>query len=109
MYLWQDKNLRVSEFVKELDKLPTEVPVTVVMVQCYSGGFANIIFNEGDANKGLTNHTEPASAQPYTHDWLLVVHQISMKRTTGSIVRTSGKHSSERHVWEKSQKARLRR
>ncbi|MEL0118861.1 MAG: hypothetical protein VXB01_07970 [Opitutae bacterium] len=57
MYLWQDKNLRVSEFVKELDKLPTEVPVTVVMVQCYSGGFANIIFNEGDANKGLTNHT----------------------------------------------------
>ena len=27
------------------------------MVQCYSGGFANIIFNEGDADKGLTDHT----------------------------------------------------
>ncbi len=57
MYLWQDKNLRVSEFVQELDKLPAEVPVTVVMVQCYSGGFANIIFKEGDAAKGLADHT----------------------------------------------------
>ncbi len=104
MYLWQDKNLRVSEFVKELDKLPTEVPVTVVMVQCYSGGFANIIFNEGDADKGLTDHTR-AGFCATIHDWLLVVHQTSMKRTTGSIVRTSGKPSSERHVWEKKSKS----
>lgn len=56
MYLWQDKNMRVSELVEELDKLSPEVPVTLVMVQCYSGGFANIIFKEGDATKGLADH-----------------------------------------------------
>ena len=57
MYLWQDKNFRVAEFVKELDKLDKALPVTIVMVQCYSGGFANIIFKEGDTSKGLSDHT----------------------------------------------------
>ena len=57
MYLWQDRNFRVAEFVKELDKLNKDVPVTIVMVQCYSGGFANLIFKEGDTSKGLSDHT----------------------------------------------------
>jgi len=57
MYLWQDTNLRVNQFVTELDKLPKELPVTMVMVQCYSGGFSNIIFKEGDPKKGLSDHT----------------------------------------------------
>ena len=56
MYLWQDANFRVNQFVTALDKLPRELPVTMVMVQCYSGGFANIIFNEGDPKKGLSDH-----------------------------------------------------
>ena len=57
MYLWQDKNFRVAEFVKELDKVDKDVPVTMVMVQCYSGGFSHVIFKEGDATKGLSGHT----------------------------------------------------
>ena len=56
MYLWQDVNFRVNQFVAELDKLPEDLPVTMVMVQCYSGGFANIIFKEGDPKKGLSDH-----------------------------------------------------
>ena len=56
MYLWQDTNFRVNQFVTELDKLPKELPVTMVMVQCYSGGFSNIIFKEGDPKKGLSDH-----------------------------------------------------
>ena len=57
MYLWQHENLKVDQFVEELDKLPTGLPVTMVMVQCYSGGFSHVIFKEGDASKGLSDHT----------------------------------------------------
>jgi hypothetical protein len=56
MYLWQNDSLRVNELVAELDKIPPEVPVTLVMVQCFSGGFSNIIFKEGDPEKGLSAH-----------------------------------------------------
>ena len=44
----------MKDFVARLDKLDPQVRVVLVMVQCYSGGFANCIFNEGDAKKGVT-------------------------------------------------------
>lgn len=56
MYLWMHDDFRVDGFVEELDKLPPELPVTMVMVQCYSGGFSNVIFKEGDPAKGLSDH-----------------------------------------------------
>jgi hypothetical protein len=56
MYLWNQSSMPVSELVKRLDKLPTQTPVVMVMVQCYSGGFANVIFKEGDPKKGLADH-----------------------------------------------------
>ena len=43
----------MTELTRHLDKVPAEVPVVVVMVQCYSGGFANLIFRQGDPLKGL--------------------------------------------------------
>lgn len=52
----QPGELRVKQFVAELDKLGPDVDVTLVMVQCYSGGFANVIYNEGDPAKGFSPH-----------------------------------------------------
>ena len=52
-YLWNNYKFRVSEFTKKLDSLPSDQTFILVMVQCYSGGFANYIFREGDSKKGL--------------------------------------------------------
>ncbi|MFT5498372.1 MAG: hypothetical protein ACI9TH_003784 [Kiritimatiellia bacterium] len=56
LYLWENKTIRVKDFCKMLDKLPVDNPVMVLMVQCYSGGFANLIFKEGNPDKGLVDH-----------------------------------------------------
>lgn len=56
LYLWPNHNMRMQPFTAELDKLNPDTPVVMVMVQCYSGGFANVIFNEGDPKKGLSEH-----------------------------------------------------
>ena len=55
-YLWNNQKVKMQDFTKRLDKLPVETPVVLVMVQCYSGGFANIIFKEGDPKKGMAKH-----------------------------------------------------
>jgi hypothetical protein len=55
MALWNEDSMTVSEFVGLLDKLPARVKVMLIMVQCYSGGFADVIYNGGDANKGLSS------------------------------------------------------
>lgn len=52
----QPGELTVKQLAAELDKLSPEVDVTLVMVQCYSGGFANVIYNEGDPSKGFNPH-----------------------------------------------------
>jgi hypothetical protein len=56
MYLWGDQRYRVDTFCEELDKLHTDTPVTLLMVQCYSGGFANVIFKDGNPKQGLSPH-----------------------------------------------------
>ncbi len=71
LYLWNTQNVQMKEWVAHLNKVPDEVPVMSVMVQCYCGGFANILFNEGDTKKGVakanrcgffaTTHTRPAA------------------------------------------------
>jgi hypothetical protein len=55
-YLWNNARLKVADFVKKLDQLPKEQPCIFVMVQCYSGGYANVIFKGGDPKKGLSEH-----------------------------------------------------
>ena len=54
IHLWNQERISIQEFTKLLDRVPAEVPVVMVMVQCYSGGFANTIFNEGQISKGAT-------------------------------------------------------
>ena len=55
-HLWNGQKVKVRDFVKRLDKLPKDMPVTLVMVQCYSGGYANVIFKDGDPKKGMSDH-----------------------------------------------------
>ncbi|QDU96792.1 hypothetical protein [Lignipirellula cremea] len=53
LMLWNRESLLVSELTHYLDALPEGVSTTLVMVQCYSGGFANFLFHDGDPAKGL--------------------------------------------------------
>ncbi len=50
---WGNRDLNMSELAKWLDTLPKDVPVVMVMAQCYCGGFAHTIFKEGQADSGL--------------------------------------------------------
>ncbi|MCA9239042.1 MAG: hypothetical protein KDA37_02530 [Planctomycetales bacterium] len=56
LYFWDRKTVAASEFEAMLDRLPPDVPVILVMVQCYSGGFSHVIFDEANAQKGLSPH-----------------------------------------------------
>ena len=47
--MWgKDEALSVRECSRQLEQLPPEAPVTVVMVQCFSGAFGNLLFEGGD-------------------------------------------------------------
>lgn len=55
MDLWgQQERISVRELSEHLKTLPASTPITLVMVQCYSGAFANLIFEEGDPEKEPT-------------------------------------------------------
>ncbi|MCC9609225.1 hypothetical protein LOC68_06290 [Blastopirellula sp. JC732] len=55
-HLWNSNEMTVTEWTEKLDQLPTETPVVAVMVQCYSGGFGNLIFKGGDPENGVAEH-----------------------------------------------------
>ena len=52
LHLWNGDALSVRELAGLLDKLPAGVHVVVVMVQCYAGGFADLMFAGGERDKG---------------------------------------------------------
>jgi hypothetical protein len=54
--MWDSQDCSVRQFARELDKLDPAVEVTLVMVQCHAGGFANVIYNDADPLKGFSNH-----------------------------------------------------
>ncbi len=43
----------MKTFSQWLDTVPPEIPVVLVMAQCYCGGFANTIFEGGAIENGL--------------------------------------------------------
>jgi hypothetical protein len=47
----------VAEVVQLLDALPEGVSIVAIMVQCYTGGFARFIYNDGDPDKGLSRQS----------------------------------------------------
>ena len=53
--LWNDNEVSVREVARSLSAWPAQNPLFVVMVQCHSGGFANLIFQDGDPKKPLLN------------------------------------------------------
>ncbi|HZT43375.1 MAG TPA: hypothetical protein VFA07_14500 [Chthonomonadaceae bacterium] len=54
--LWGEKQgLSVRELSQEISRLPANVPVTVVMVQCFSGAFGNLIFEGGRPDGPVTS------------------------------------------------------
>ncbi|MDZ4686380.1 MAG: hypothetical protein SH850_15030 [Planctomycetaceae bacterium] len=50
---WNEREITAREFSTWLARLPSEVPVVMVMAQCYCGGFARTIFQDLDEAKGL--------------------------------------------------------
>jgi hypothetical protein len=52
LHLWNGEALTVRELAGLLDKLPSGVSVVAVMVQCYSGGFADLMFTGGRSENG---------------------------------------------------------
>jgi hypothetical protein len=54
--LWNQERLYVSNLSAELARLPASTPIVLVMVQCYSGAFANVIFRHADPGNELDDH-----------------------------------------------------
>ncbi|QDT04595.1 hypothetical protein K227x_29880 [Rubripirellula lacrimiformis] len=52
--LWDNTSIKMTEFTRLLDQLPTDIDVVAVMVQCYAGGFSRFCFVDGDPDKGLS-------------------------------------------------------
>jgi hypothetical protein len=50
---WNERKITAREFTEWLGKFSSEVPVVLVMAQCYCGGFAHTIFKGLDAAQGL--------------------------------------------------------
>lgn len=51
---WNEQEITVREFARWLDELPADLPVILVMAQCYCGGFADTIFTDLKQREGLT-------------------------------------------------------
>jgi len=46
--VWGGGRFTVKELAKSMDAFPKETPLTLIMVQCYSGAFGNVLFEDGD-------------------------------------------------------------
>jgi hypothetical protein len=46
--LWGGDRLTVQHLAGQIDSLPSKAPIVVVMVECFSGGFGNLLFQGGD-------------------------------------------------------------
>jgi hypothetical protein len=53
--LWNEQGLTVKSLTRMLDRLRPGVSVVLVMVQCFSGGFANVIYQDADPTRGLSD------------------------------------------------------
>lgn len=57
MILWGEDLLSVQQFTTALDQLPASTPVVTMMSQCYSGSFANLIYEGGNPQNPVTLRT----------------------------------------------------
>lgn len=56
MIMWNEDLMTVQNFTRQLDRMPPKKPFVTVMVQCYSGSFANLIYQGGQPKKGIAPH-----------------------------------------------------
>lgn len=59
LLLWQEAFVSVKDMAGWLDKLPAneETPFVTMMAQCYSGSFANLIYEQGDPQRPVALQT----------------------------------------------------
>jgi hypothetical protein len=53
MLLWNNQTMGVEEFAKLLDQMPASKPVVTMMAQCFSGSFANFVYQGGNPRRPL--------------------------------------------------------
>ena len=53
--MWGGDTLTVRHLAAHIDALPAHTPVVVVMVECFSGGFGNLLFRGGDPDRPPTD------------------------------------------------------
>jgi hypothetical protein len=56
MIMWNEDLMTVQNFTRQLDEMPQKKPFVTVMVQCYSGSFANLIYQGGKPKNGVAMH-----------------------------------------------------
>jgi hypothetical protein len=54
--LWGDEDLDPATLLREIDSLPPGVPITLVMAQCFSGGFGSVLFKKANPDLSLNDH-----------------------------------------------------
>lgn len=53
--LWDGDKFSVRDLAGAIKAFPKATPITVVMVQCYSGAFGNLLFQDGDPTETLVD------------------------------------------------------
>lgn len=53
LMLWNNQYMTVQELAGLLDQLPASKPVVAMMAQCFSGSFANFVYQGGDPRRPL--------------------------------------------------------
>ncbi len=57
LILWEEIFVSVQEFASWLAPLPVDQPFVTMMAQCYSGAFANMIYEDGDPEQPVALQT----------------------------------------------------
>jgi hypothetical protein len=57
MILWGEDFLSVRQLAQTLDQWPADIPFVTMMAQCYSGSFANLIYENGDPSQPVALQT----------------------------------------------------
>lgn len=53
--LWKEESLNVRTLAASIAKFPSNAPITLVMVECFSGAFGNLLFEKGDPKGALAD------------------------------------------------------
>ncbi|MEM7065057.1 MAG: Caspase domain-containing protein [Cyanobacteria bacterium P01_B01_bin.77] len=57
MILWEEEFVSVQQLSSWLDQLPAEQPFVTMMAQCFSGSFANLIYEQGNPENPVALQT----------------------------------------------------